>query len=54
MAGGGSACGLTTVQWGTTLRLVFAAVFGYALVNLLDVAQLVGGAEQSVLQGEQL
>ncbi len=36
------------------LRLVFAAVFGYALVNLLDVAQLVGSAEQSALQGEQL
>ncbi|MEA2651805.1 MAG: hypothetical protein QOI85_1526 [Chloroflexota bacterium] len=36
------------------LRLVFAAVFGYALVNLLDVAQLVGGAEGSALQGEQL
>ncbi len=36
------------------LRLVFAAVFGYALVNLLDVAQLVGHAEQSALQGEQL
>jgi hypothetical protein len=36
------------------LRLVFTAVFGYALVNLLDVAQLVGGAEQSALQGEQL
>ena len=29
------------------LRLVYASVFGYALVNLLDVAQLVGGAEQS-------
>lgn len=36
------------------LRLVYATVFGYALVNLLDVAQLVGGAEQSALQGEQL
>ena len=36
------------------LRLVFAAVFGYALVNLLDVAQLVGSAEQTALQGEQL
>jgi hypothetical protein len=36
------------------LRLVFAAVFGYALVNLLDVAQLVGAAQQSSLQGEQL
>lgn len=36
------------------LRLVFAAVYGYALVNLLDVAQLVGGAKQSALQGAQL
>lgn len=36
------------------LRLVFAAVFGYALVNLLDVAQLIGAAGQSALQGEQL
>jgi len=31
-----------------------SAVFGYALVNLLDVAQLVGGAEQAALQGDQL
>ena len=36
------------------LRLVYATVFGYALVNLLDVTQLVGGAERSALQGEQL
>jgi len=36
------------------LRLAYAAIFGYALVNLLDVAQLVGSAEQSALQGEQL
>ena len=36
------------------LRLAFAAVFASALVNLLDVAQLLGSAEQSVLQGEQL
>ncbi len=36
------------------LRLVFAAVFGYALVNLLDVAQIVGNVEQSALQGDQL
>ena len=36
------------------LRLVFAAVFAYALVNLLDVAQLVGGAQRSTLQPEQL
>lgn len=36
------------------LRLAFAAVFASALANLLDVAQLVGGAERSALQGEQL
>jgi hypothetical protein len=36
------------------LRLVFAAVFGYALVNLLDAAQLVGHAERSALQTEPL
>ena len=36
------------------LRLAYAAVYGYALVNLLDVAQLVGGAKQSALQGTQL
>jgi hypothetical protein len=36
------------------LRLVFAAVFAMALVNLLDVAQLLGGAERSTLQPEQL
>jgi hypothetical protein len=36
------------------LRLVFATVFAMALVNLLDVAQLVGGAERSALQGEQI
>ena len=36
------------------LRLAFAAVFASALVNLLDVAQLVGGTERSALQGEQL
>jgi hypothetical protein len=36
------------------LRLAFAAVFASALVNLLDVAQLLGSAEQSALQGEQL
>ena len=36
------------------LRLAFAAVFASALVNLLDVAQLLGNAEQSALQGEQL
>jgi hypothetical protein len=36
------------------LRLVFAAVFGYALVNLLDVARLVGTTSESTLQGDQL
>jgi uncharacterized protein DUF4386 len=37
------------------LRLVFAAVFAYALVNLLDVAQLLGGgAGQPALQGQQV
>ncbi len=36
------------------LRLAFAAVFASALVNLLDVVQLVGGAELSTLQPEQL
>jgi hypothetical protein len=34
--------------------LAFAAVFASALVNLLDAAQLVAGAEQSTLQPEQL
>ena len=36
------------------LRLAYAAAFASALVNLLDAAQLVGGAEQSALQGEPL
>jgi hypothetical protein len=36
------------------LRLAFAAVFGYALVNLLDVAQLVGGPDGAALQPAQL
>jgi hypothetical protein len=36
------------------LRLAYAAVFASTLVNLLDAAQLVGNAEQSALQGEQL
>ena len=36
------------------LRLAYAAVFAMALVNLLDVAQLLGGAERSTLQPEQL
>lgn len=39
------------VAW---LRLAFAAVFASALVNLLDAAQIVGGAEPSALQGELL
>ena len=36
------------------LRLAFAAVFASALVNLLDVAQLVGGADGAALQPAQL
>jgi hypothetical protein len=36
------------------LRLAFAAVFASTLVNLLNAAQLVAGAEQSTLQPEQL
>lgn len=32
------------------LRLVYAAVFGYALANLLDVAQLLGGPDGAALQ----
>ncbi len=36
------------------LRLIYAAVFAMALVNLLDVAQLLGSAERSTLQPEQL
>jgi hypothetical protein len=36
------------------LRLAAPAVFAVALANLLDVAQLVGGAEASALQPEQL
>jgi len=36
------------------LRLAFAAVFASVLVNLLDAAQLVAGAEQSTVQPEQL
>jgi len=39
------------VAW---LRLVFAAIFAIAVANLFDVAQLVGGAERSALQPEQL
>jgi Domain of unknown function (DUF4386) len=36
------------------LRLAFAAVFAVALANLLDAAQLIGGAERSTLQPGQL
>jgi hypothetical protein len=36
------------------LRLAFAAVFASVLVNLLDAAELVAGADQSTLQPEQL
>ncbi|MGH8870798.1 MAG: DUF4386 domain-containing protein [Acidimicrobiia bacterium] len=36
------------------LRLAFAAVFGGALVNLLDAAELVAGAGESTLPLEQL
>ena len=36
------------------LRLAFAAVFASALVNLLDVAQLLGGADGAALQPAQL
>lgn len=36
------------------LRIVAPAVFAVALANLLDVAQLVGGAADSALQPEQL
>jgi hypothetical protein len=36
------------------LRLAYAAAFAMTLVNLLDVAQLLGGADRSTLQPEQL
>jgi hypothetical protein len=36
------------------LRLAFAAVFASALVNLLDVARLLGGADGAALQPAQL
>jgi hypothetical protein len=39
------------VAW---LRGVYAVVFAYALVNLLDVAQLVNGATAATLQSDQL
>jgi hypothetical protein len=34
------------------LRVVYAAVFAYALVNLLDVAQLLSGSSATALQSE--
>ena len=39
------------VAW---LRVVYAAVFAYALLSLLDVAQLVNGAPAATLQADQL
>lgn len=39
------------VAW---LRVVYAAVFAYALVNLLDVAQLLHVADAAALQSDQL
>ena len=39
------------VAW---LRVVYAAVFAYALLNLLDVAQLLNGASAATLQSDQL
>lgn len=36
------------------LRLAAPAVFAVALANLVDVAQLLGGADGSALQSEQL
>jgi hypothetical protein len=39
------------VAW---LRVVYAVVFAYALLNLLDVAQLVNGASAATLQSDQL
>lgn len=39
------------VAW---LRVVYAAVFAYALLNLLDVAQLLTGASTPALQSDQL
>jgi hypothetical protein len=39
------------VAW---LRVVYAAVFAYALLNLFDVAQLLNGASAATLQSDQL
>jgi hypothetical protein len=39
------------VAW---LRVVYAVVFAYALLNLLDVAQLLNGASAATLQSDQL
>jgi Domain of unknown function (DUF4386) len=39
------------VAW---LRVAYAAVFAYALVNLLDVAQLLHGANATVVQSSQV
>jgi hypothetical protein len=39
------------VAW---LRVAYAVVFAYALLNLLDVAQLVNGATAATLQSDQL
>ncbi len=39
------------VAW---LRVAYAAVFAYALINLLDVAQLLNGASAATLQSDQL
>jgi hypothetical protein len=39
------------VAW---LRVVYAAVFVYALLNLFDVAQLLNGASAATLQSDQL
>lgn len=39
------------VAW---LRVVYAVVFAYALINLLDVAQLLIGASAATLQSDQL
>lgn len=37
-----------------SLRVVYAALFAVALVNLMDVAQLIGGASATALQSDQL
>lgn len=36
------------------LRVIYAAAFTYALLNLVDVAQLVNGASAAVLQSDQI